>query len=39
MDTIQQRPKSASWQEIGSIAKVKKPKIAKGNAKVANKRK
>uniref|UniRef100_A0A034WI98 Uncharacterized protein n=1 Tax=Bactrocera dorsalis TaxID=27457 RepID=A0A034WI98_BACDO len=39
MDTIQQRPKSASWQEIGSIAKVQKPKFAKGNIKVANKRK
>lgn len=26
------------WQEIGSIAKAQKPKCAKGNAKVANKR-
>lgn len=37
MNTIQQRSKSASWQEIGSIAKVQKPKNATGN--VANERK
>lgn len=39
MNTIQQRSKSASWQEIGSIAKVQKPKNATGNVKVANERK